>query len=163
MSTDTPSAPAPDSRVTPPVLARWKREGRKFAVLTAYDYTMARLLDEAGVDLLLVGDSMGTVVHGQATTLRVTLDQMAYHAEMVARAARRSSVVRPPSATRGPDALRRGRTRAGQTRRPRRPAGERPVPPDGRPPPATPWSDPGAERHDSRTTSCGSLSSRVAT
>lgn len=54
---------------------------------------MARLLDEAGIDLLLVGDSLGTVVQGHATTLKVTLDQIVYHAEMVARAARRSLVV----------------------------------------------------------------------
>ena len=56
-------------------------------MLTAYDYPTARLLDAAGVDCLLVGDSMGTTVQGRDTTLAVTLDQMIYHAEMVARAA----------------------------------------------------------------------------
>src|SRR5205823_8817037 len=82
-----------DSTVTLPVFALCKAQGRKIAVLTAYDYTMARLLDEAGVDCLLVGDSLGTVVQGHATTLAVTLDQMLYHVEMVARAARRALVV----------------------------------------------------------------------
>ena len=66
--------------------ARFKTEGRKITVLTAYDFTMAKLLDEAGVDCLLVGDSLGTVVQGWDSTLRVTLSQMIYHVEMVARA-----------------------------------------------------------------------------
>ena len=61
-------------------------------MLTAYDYTIARLLDAAGVDCLLVGDSLGTVVQGWDTTLRVTLDQMIYHSEMVG-AAKRGLVV----------------------------------------------------------------------
>ena len=56
-------------------------------MLTAYDFPTARLLDAAGVDCLLVGDSLGMVVQGWETTLHVTLDQMIYHAEMVARAA----------------------------------------------------------------------------
>src|SRR3954469_21638384 len=85
-------APA-DSPITPPDFARWKQQGRKISVLTAYDYTTARLLDRAGVDCLLVGDTLGMVVQGHATTLRVTLDQMAYHVEMVARAATRAMVV----------------------------------------------------------------------
>lgn len=62
-------------------------------MLTAYDYTMARLLDDTGVDCLLVGDSLGTVVQGHETTLPVTLDQMVYHAEMAARGTRRAFVV----------------------------------------------------------------------
>lgn len=82
-----------DRPVTVPDFARWKQQGRKISVLTAYDHTMGRLLDDAGVDCLLVGDSLGTVVQGWETTLRVTLDQMVYHAEMVARAARRALVV----------------------------------------------------------------------
>jgi 3-methyl-2-oxobutanoate hydroxymethyltransferase len=73
--------------------ARWKREGRRISVLTAYDFATARLFDEAGIDCLLVGDSLGMVVQGHATTLGVTLDQMVYHTEMVARAARRALVV----------------------------------------------------------------------
>jgi 3-methyl-2-oxobutanoate hydroxymethyltransferase len=79
--------------VTLPDFARWKQQRRKISVLTAYDFTMARLLDAAGVDCLLVGDSLGMVVQGWETTLRVTLDQMVYHSEMVARAARRALVV----------------------------------------------------------------------
>jgi 3-methyl-2-oxobutanoate hydroxymethyltransferase len=88
------AAPHDDSApVTIPDFARWKQLGRKISVLTAYDFITGKLLDEAGVDCLLVGDSLGTVVQGWETTLRVTLDQMVYHAEMVARAARRALVV----------------------------------------------------------------------
>src|SRR3954449_3083445 len=98
MSLATPPNPkaidtSDEHAVTIPDFARWKKQGRKIIVLTAYDYTMARLLDAAGVDCLLVGDSLGTVVQGWDTTLRVTLDQMVYHAEMVARAAKRALVV----------------------------------------------------------------------
>lgn len=82
-----------DRPVTVPDFARWKQQGRKISVLTAYDHTIGRLLDDAGIDCLLVGDSLGTVIQGWETTLRVTLDQMVYHAEMVARAARRALVV----------------------------------------------------------------------
>jgi 3-methyl-2-oxobutanoate hydroxymethyltransferase len=86
--------PAKDNApVTIPDFSRWKAEGRKISVLTAYDYTMARLLDASGVDCLLVGDSLGMVVQGRTTTLGVTLDQMVYHVEMVARAASRALVV----------------------------------------------------------------------
>jgi 3-methyl-2-oxobutanoate hydroxymethyltransferase len=87
MATEGPAA------IAIPDFARWKAEGRKISVLTAYDFTMARLLDMAGVDCLLVGDSLGVVVQGHETTLRVTLDQMVYHAEMVARAAKHALVV----------------------------------------------------------------------
>jgi 3-methyl-2-oxobutanoate hydroxymethyltransferase len=83
-------APKP---VTIPDLAAWKRAGRRFSVLTAYDYPMARMFDQANVDILLVGDSLGTVVQGRETTLGVTLEQMLYHAEMVGRAAQRALVV----------------------------------------------------------------------
>ena len=79
--------------VTLPDFARWKAEGRKISVLTAYDFTMASLLDASGVDALLVGDSLGIVVQGRSTTLGVTLDQMVYHVEMVARAATRALVI----------------------------------------------------------------------
>jgi 3-methyl-2-oxobutanoate hydroxymethyltransferase len=88
-----PADPKAGSRVTVPDFARWKQQGRRISVLTAYDFTTARLLDAAGVDCLLVGDSLGTVVQGWDTTLRVTLDQIIYHAEMVARGARRALVV----------------------------------------------------------------------
>ncbi len=79
--------------VTIPDFAAWKKQGRKISVLTVYDHPIARLLDAGGVDCLLVGDSMGTTVHGRETTLGVTLDQVIYHAEMVARAATRALVV----------------------------------------------------------------------
>jgi len=71
----------------------WKSQHRRIAVLTAYDFPMARLLDAAGVDCLLVGDSLGTVIQGWETTLRVTIDQIIYHAEMVARAAQHALVI----------------------------------------------------------------------
>jgi 3-methyl-2-oxobutanoate hydroxymethyltransferase len=79
--------------VTIPDFSAWKLQQRRISVLTAYDFPTARLLDGAGVDCLLVGDSLGTVIQGWETTLRVTLDQIVYHAEMVARAARRALVV----------------------------------------------------------------------
>ncbi len=87
----TPETPRPPVSLAD--FARWKAEGRKVAVLTAYDFTTAQILDAAGVDCLLVGDSLGTVVQGRETTLRVTLGQMLYHAEMVARGASRAFVV----------------------------------------------------------------------
>ena len=79
--------------MTVPKFAAAKAAGRKLAVLTAYDYPTAAVLDEAGVDALLVGDTLGMVVQGRSTTLPVTLDQMIYHGEMVARAAKRSLVI----------------------------------------------------------------------
>jgi 3-methyl-2-oxobutanoate hydroxymethyltransferase len=82
-----------DRQVTIPEFIAWKAQGRKISVLTAYDFPTARLLDAAGVDCLLVGDSMGTAVQGRDTTLAVTLDQIVYHSEMVARAAKRAMVV----------------------------------------------------------------------
>lgn len=85
--------PPTDAPVTPLDFARWKQQGRRISMLTAYDFPTARLLDSAGIDSLLVGDSLGTVVQGHDTTLRVTLDQMVYHAEMVARAVKRALVV----------------------------------------------------------------------
>ncbi|APW63365.1 3-methyl-2-oxobutanoate hydroxymethyltransferase [Paludisphaera borealis] len=85
--------PTENRSVTIPDFAAWKTEGRKISVLTAYEFSIARLLDDAGIDCLLVGDSMGTAVQGHDTTLGVTLDQIVYHAEMVARAAKRALVV----------------------------------------------------------------------
>jgi 3-methyl-2-oxobutanoate hydroxymethyltransferase len=70
------------------------RKGReKIAMVTAYDYTMARLVDEAGVDMVLVGDSLGMVVQGLSTTIPVTLDEMAYHCRAVARGLSRAHLV----------------------------------------------------------------------
>jgi 3-methyl-2-oxobutanoate hydroxymethyltransferase len=69
------------------------RAGRKIVVVTAYDFPTARLLDQAGVDAILVGDSLSMVVQGHESTLSVTLDQMIYHAEMVGRAVERALVI----------------------------------------------------------------------
>jgi 3-methyl-2-oxobutanoate hydroxymethyltransferase len=80
-------------RVTVPEVGRMKAAGERITMVTAYDWTFARLLDEAGVDLLLVGDSLGMVVQGHDTTLPVTLDEMVYHTRMVARGAARAMVV----------------------------------------------------------------------
>lgn len=81
------------ARVTVPGLMAMKASGRKIAMLTAYDYPTAALVDQAGADVILVGDSLAMVVQGRANTLPVTLDQMIYHAEMVGRAAARALVV----------------------------------------------------------------------
>jgi 3-methyl-2-oxobutanoate hydroxymethyltransferase len=70
-----------------------KREGRKIVMLTAYDHPFAEIFDRAGIDVLLVGDSLGNCVQGNDTTLPVTMDEMVYHCRMVARAARRALVV----------------------------------------------------------------------
>jgi 3-methyl-2-oxobutanoate hydroxymethyltransferase len=82
-----------EKKVTVPELGRMKAAGEKISMVTAYDWTFARLLDAAGVDLLLVGDSLGMVVQGNETTIPVTLDQMVYHTQMVSRGARRALVV----------------------------------------------------------------------
>ena len=80
-------------RLTVPDFQQMKVDGQRFTMLTAYDYTMATILDRAGVDMLLVGDSLAMVVQGHENTLPVTLDEMIYHADMVGRAAERSLVV----------------------------------------------------------------------
>ncbi len=74
-------------------LQRFKQDGRKIVALTAYDYTFARLVDQAGVDLVLVGDSLGNVIQGQETTLPVTLDDIIYHSRAVSRGLRRAHLV----------------------------------------------------------------------
>ena len=79
--------------VTVPRFVEAKKQGRKLSVLTAYDFLWAGLLDAAGVDAVLVGDSLGMVVQGKPTTLPVTLDEIIYHAEMVVRAVRRALVI----------------------------------------------------------------------
>lgn len=84
---------AESAPLTVPRFARLKRSGRKIAMVTAYDYPSAVLADMAGVDGILVGDSLGMVVQGRTTTLPVTLEQMIYHAEMVARAVSHALVV----------------------------------------------------------------------
>ncbi|NLA63404.1 MAG: 3-methyl-2-oxobutanoate hydroxymethyltransferase [Bacteroidales bacterium] len=70
-----------------------KNEGHKISMLTAYDYSMAKILDEAGIDALLVGDSLGMVVQGHDSTISVTVDDMIYHAKAVTRAAKRALVI----------------------------------------------------------------------
>jgi len=72
---------------------RFKDEGRRFAMLTAYDYLSAQILDEAGIPILLVGDSLGMVVLGYPTTLPVTLDEMIHHAKAVSRGSRQALLV----------------------------------------------------------------------
>lgn len=81
------------NNVTLSTLRRMKQAGEKFTSLTAYDAAFARLLDEAGVEVLLVGDSLGMVVQGKDTTLPVTMDEMVYHTQMVARGNRRALVM----------------------------------------------------------------------
>lgn len=81
------------ARVTVPELRRMKTRGERIAVVTAYDSTFARMLDEGGADVLLVGDSLGMVVQGLDTTLPVTVDEMIYHCRAVARGARRALIV----------------------------------------------------------------------
>lgn len=80
-------------RVTTRGLQKMREDRKAISMLTAYDYPTAQVLDEAGIDVLLVGDSVAMVVQGHGTTLPVTMDQMIYHAEMVGRAARRAMVV----------------------------------------------------------------------
>jgi 3-methyl-2-oxobutanoate hydroxymethyltransferase len=85
-----PKGPA---RVTVPEFIAFKAARRKISMLTAYDYPTAAVLDGAGIDAILVGDSMSMVVQGHETTLPVTLDEMIYHAEMVGRAVERALVI----------------------------------------------------------------------
>lgn len=80
-------------RVTTHVIQEMKEKGEKISMLTAYDFSMARILDEGGTDVLLVGDSASNVMAGHETTLPITLDQMIYHASSVVRAVKRSLVV----------------------------------------------------------------------
>ncbi|HPY83146.1 MAG: 3-methyl-2-oxobutanoate hydroxymethyltransferase [Bacteroidales bacterium] len=89
MSTNTISAKV----VTTHVLSEMKLRGEKIAMLTAYDYSMARILDMAGIDVVLVGDSASNVMAGNETTLSITLDQMIYHAASVHKAVSRALVV----------------------------------------------------------------------
>ena len=81
------------SRVTTKSLQEMKLNGQKIAMLTAYDYSFAGLVDNAGIDIILVGDSASNVMAGHETTLPITLDQMIYHASSVVRAAKRALVV----------------------------------------------------------------------
>jgi 3-methyl-2-oxobutanoate hydroxymethyltransferase len=80
-------------RVTTHVLQEMKRNNEKISMLTAYDYSIAKIVDQAGIDVVLVGDSASNVMAGHETTLPITLDQMIYHASSVIRAINRSLVV----------------------------------------------------------------------
>ena len=81
------------TKVTMPALAEMKRQGKPISALTAYDYATSRLVDEAGIDIVLVGDSLAMVVLGHENTLAVTVDEMIHHTRAVRRAVRRALVV----------------------------------------------------------------------
>ena len=80
-------------KVTTHRLIEMKQQGKKIAMLTAYDYTMAQIVDQAGMDIILVGDSASNVMAGNVTTLPISVDQMIYHAKSVVRGVKRSLVV----------------------------------------------------------------------
>lgn len=80
-------------RITTKSILSMKQNGEKIAVLTAYDFTTARLLDESGIDIILVGDSVANVIQGLETTIPVTLDEMIYHTKLVRRAVKRAMLV----------------------------------------------------------------------
>lgn len=80
-------------RITTHTLQEMKQRGEKISMLTAYDYSMAKIVDDAGIDIILVGDSASNVMAGHETTLPITLDQMIYHASAVVRAVSRAFVV----------------------------------------------------------------------
>jgi len=86
-------ATTPIAKITLPALAEMKRQGKPISALTAYDYATARLVDEAGIDLILVGDSLAMVVLGHENTLSITVDEMLHHTRAVRRAVRRAVVV----------------------------------------------------------------------
>lgn len=80
-------------KITTHILQEMKRKGEKISMLTAYDFSLAKILDDAGIDVILVGDSASNVMAGHETTLPITLDQMIYHASSVVRAIQRALVV----------------------------------------------------------------------
>jgi len=91
---ERPGQPGPPaSRITVPEIRAARESGRKIVMLTAYDYPTARILDAAGVDVILVGDSLGNNVLGYESTLPVTMEEMLHHARAVSRAARRALVI----------------------------------------------------------------------
>jgi 3-methyl-2-oxobutanoate hydroxymethyltransferase len=85
--------PSDRRKVTTKSLQRMKERGEKIAALTAYDFTMAELIDQAGIDVILVGDSVAMVVQGKETTVAVTMEQMLYHASLVSAAVERALIV----------------------------------------------------------------------
>ena len=92
-SDSSASTGLPITKVTMPALAEMKRQGKPISALTAYDYATSRLVDEAGIDLLLVGDSLAMVVLGHDNTLAITVDEMLHHTRAVRRAVRRALIV----------------------------------------------------------------------
>src|SRR5260221_10859676 len=82
-----------EKKITTHTLQEMKKRGEKISMLTAYDFSMARILDAAGIDVLLVGDSASNVMAGHETTLPITLDQMIYHASSVVRGVKRALVI----------------------------------------------------------------------
>jgi 3-methyl-2-oxobutanoate hydroxymethyltransferase len=89
----TEDRPVARSKITTAALREMKARGEKIVALTAYDHLLAMLLDQAGTDIVLVGDSVATVLQGRDTTVSVTMDQMVYHCELVSRAVQRAFVV----------------------------------------------------------------------
>ncbi len=81
------------AKVTTTTLMKMKKEGTKITAMTAYDYPFATMFDEAGIDVILVGDSLGMVIQGGSSTLHVTMEEMLYHTKIVANACKRSMVV----------------------------------------------------------------------
>ena len=81
------------TKITTHVLQEMKLKGERIAMLTAYDYSMAKILDESGIDVILVGDSASNVMAGHKTTLPITLNEMIYHASSVQRAVSRALIV----------------------------------------------------------------------
>src|SRR3977135_2330554 len=82
-----------EKKITTNTLQEMKKRGEKISMLTAYDFSFAKILDDAGIDVMLVGDSASNVMAGHETTLPITLDQMIYHASSVVRANQRALVV----------------------------------------------------------------------
>ena len=82
-----------EGKVTVPEIRKMKESGQRITALTAYDYSFARILDQAGIDILLVGDSLGSVIQGRENTLPVTMDEMIYHTKAVARGGQRALLV----------------------------------------------------------------------
>lgn len=81
------------AKITIPDLTRRKAEGKRITMLTAYDYAFARMVDESEIDIVLVGDSLGTVIQGHPTTLPVSMDEMLYHTRIVSRGVKNALVV----------------------------------------------------------------------
>jgi 3-methyl-2-oxobutanoate hydroxymethyltransferase len=90
---NTQNTPKERKKITTKTLVTMKQRGEKISALTAYDFLMARYLDEAGIDMMLVGDSLGNVIQGNATTLAVTIDEMIYHAKIVRKAVKTALMV----------------------------------------------------------------------